>query len=207
MNQIGRNKRQRLTEGEQKDGQSDVDVRLSGGLRGLLGGRRYVKAEDLTREILLEYAKRQGAVVVTEVNLLSVIIQTMGGTELEVKLEESQNTVKWLKLAIQDEQGISTFTQQLFLVSKGGDNNAACASGGAGAKQEPLKDDALMTDLGIVALCVDFSAALNEWDCSHTTTEVAAVCFMVRFCYKRDRGPGRQNELVTVPLMCSYVFH
>jgi hypothetical protein len=42
----------------------------------------------------------------------------MGGTELEVKLEESQNTVEWLKLAIQDEQGISTFTQQLFLVSK-----------------------------------------------------------------------------------------
>jgi hypothetical protein len=28
-------------------------------------------------------------------------------------------------ITIQDEQGISTFTQQLFLVSKGGDNNAA----------------------------------------------------------------------------------
>jgi hypothetical protein len=68
----------------------------------------YVKAKDLTREVLLEYAKTQGAV--TEVDLLSVTVQTMGGTALEVKLEESQNKAKCLKQAIQDEQGISTFT-------------------------------------------------------------------------------------------------
>ena len=133
-----------------------------------------MKAKDLTREILLEYAKRQGAV--TEVDLLSVTVQNMGGTELKVQLEESQNTVKWLKLAIQDEQGISTFTQQLFLVSKGGDDKAA--SGGAGAKQEPLKDDALVSDSSIVALCVDFSAALNEWDSSSPLISVSiALCF------------------------------
>ena len=103
----------------------------------------------------------------TEVDLISLAVQTMGGAELEVKLEESQNTVKWLKLAIQDEQGISSFTQQLFLVSKKSDDNAAGgASGGAGAKQEPMKDDALVSDSSIVALCVDFSAALNEWDSS-----------------------------------------
>jgi hypothetical protein len=151
---------------------------LNGELRGLLGGRKYVKAEDLTREILLEYAKRQGAV--TEVELLSVTVQTMGGTELKVKLEESQNTVSWLKLAIQDEQGISRFTQQLFLVAKGGDNNAAGASGGAGAKQEPLKDDVLISDLSIVALCVDFSAALNEWDSSSPLISVS-IAFCVSF--------------------------
>jgi hypothetical protein len=45
----------------------EVDVRLSGELRGLFGGRKYAKAQDLTREILLEYATRQGAV--TEVDL------------------------------------------------------------------------------------------------------------------------------------------
>ena len=119
-------KRQRLDdedEDEKTDGPTEVDVRLNDELRGLLGGRKYVKAKDLTREILLEYAKRQGAVTV--VDLLSVTVQTMGGTELEVNFDESQNTVEWLKLAIQDEQGISTFTQQLFLVSKkSGDNNA-----------------------------------------------------------------------------------
>jgi hypothetical protein len=43
----------------QKDDSLDLDVRLSGELRGLIGGRKYVKAKDLTRWILLEYAKRQ----------------------------------------------------------------------------------------------------------------------------------------------------
>ena len=57
-------KRQRLDDDEEgkTDDRSEVDVRLSGDLRGLPGGRKYVKAKDLTREILLEYAKRQGAV-------------------------------------------------------------------------------------------------------------------------------------------------
>jgi hypothetical protein len=140
MDKNGRNniKRQRLEgEGEQTDGQSATDVRLNEQLRGLLGGRKYVRESDLTREILLEYAKRQGAV--TAVDLISVTVQNMGGTELVVKLEEKKNQVKWLKQAIKDEQGISTFTQQLFLVSKSGDGDAG-AGGGAGAKQEPMKD-------------------------------------------------------------------
>jgi hypothetical protein len=77
-----------------------------------------------------------------------------------------------LKLAIQDEQGISTFTQQLFLVSKGGDDNDD-ASGGAKSKQEPMKDDALVSDSSIVALCVDFPAALNEWDSSSPLISVS----------------------------------
>jgi hypothetical protein len=178
-------KRQRLDdddEGGKTDGPTEVDVRLNDELRRLLGGRKYVKAKDLTREILLEYAKRQGAVTV--VDLLSAMVQTMGGTELEVKMEETKNTVKWLKLAIQDEQGISTFTQQLFLVSKKSDvNNAAGASGGAGAKQEPLKDDDLVSDSSIVALClcVDFSAALNEWDSSSPLISVS-IAFCFSFC-------------------------
>jgi hypothetical protein len=103
----------------------------------------------------------------------------MGGTELEVKLEGGKSDVKCLKLAIQDKLGISIFTQQLFLVSKkSGDNNAGGASGGAGAKQEPMKDDALVSDSSIVALCVDFSAALNEWDSSSPLISVRiAFCF------------------------------
>ena len=174
------NKRQRLDEeGGQAGDQPDVDVRLSDELRGLLGGRKYVKAKDLTREALLEYAKRQGAVTV--VDLLSVTVQTMGGTELKVQLEKGKSEVRRLKLAIQDEQGISVFTQQLFLVSKGGDNNTAGASGGAGGKQEPLKDGALVSDSSIVALCVDFSAALNEWDSSSPLISVS-ICFCFSFC-------------------------
>ena len=114
-------------------------------------------------------------------DLLSVTVQNMGGTELKVQLDENQNTVKWLKLAIEDELGISTFTQQLFLVSKKSGDNAADASGGAGAKQEPLKDDVLVSDSSIVALCVDFSAALNEWDSSSPLISVSiSICFS--FC-------------------------
>jgi hypothetical protein len=80
----------------------------------------------------------------------------------------------------QVEQGISTFTQQLFLVSKGGDNNDAGASGGAEVEvaQEPLKDGDLVSDSSIVALCVDFSAALNEWDSSSPLILVSiCLCF------------------------------
>jgi hypothetical protein len=126
----------------------------------VLGCRKYVKTKDLTREVLLEYAKIQGAV--TEVDLLSVTVQTIGGTELEAKLEEVKSEVKRLKLAIQDEQGISAFTQELFLVSKSGDNNAVGASGGAGGKQEPLKDDVLVSDSSIVALRIDFPQLLTS---------------------------------------------
>ena len=61
-----KNKMQRPHEGDQQDDQSEVYVRLSEELRRLLEGRKYAKAKDLTREILLEHAKRQGAV--TEVD-------------------------------------------------------------------------------------------------------------------------------------------
>ena len=86
MNGNGRvnNKRQRLEE-EEPD---TVDVKLSQELRELMGGRTYVKEEELTRAVLLEWAKRQGAV--KEVNLISIItVQTMGGTELGVKLDDT----------------------------------------------------------------------------------------------------------------------
>ena len=179
-NNARNNKRQRLDddEGEKADGPSEIDVRLGEELRGLLGGRKYVKAKDLTREILLEYAKRQGAV--TEVDLLSVTVQTMGGTELKVQLDESQNTVEWLKLAIQDEQGISSFTQQLFFVSKkSGDKDNSEVS--VETKQGPLKDDVVVEDSSILALCVDFTAALNEWDSSSPLITVS-IAFCFSFC-------------------------
>ena len=153
-------------------------MRLGEELKSMTGGRKYAKEQELTREILLEWAKRQGAV--TEVNLLSVSVQTMGGTELGMKLEESRNTVKWLKLAIQDEQGISSFTQQLFLVSKkSGDKDNSEVS--VGAKQDPLKDDVLVGDSSILALCVDFTAALNEWDSSSPLISVS-ISFCFSFC-------------------------
>ena len=77
-----------------------VDVKLSQELRELMGGRTYIKEEELTRTVLLEWAKRQGAV--KEVNLISITVQTMGGTELEVKLDDTANSVSCLKQSIQN---------------------------------------------------------------------------------------------------------
>ena len=74
MNGNGRvNKRQRVEE-EQPD---TVDVKLSQELRELLGGRTYVKEEELTRNVLLEWAKRQDAV--KDVNLISITVQANHG--------------------------------------------------------------------------------------------------------------------------------
>jgi hypothetical protein len=120
--------------------------------------------------MLLEFAKRQGAV--KEVNLISITVQTMGGTETKVTLDDSDNTVMSLKQTILDEQGISSFSQQLFLVSKGDENNNAGAGGGAGAKQEPLGDDYLILVDCCVALCIE-SEVLTAWDCSSPLISVS----------------------------------
>jgi hypothetical protein len=89
-----KNKRQRLHDEEKLE----VDVRLNEELRAVLGGQTYVKAKDLTREILMEYVPKD--------------------------------------------------------------------------------------------------KAPRKWRRFHLDLE-----------YQGNRGPGRQNELATVPLMCSYVFH
>jgi hypothetical protein len=50
-NNARNNKRQRLDDDDEEkaDAPSGIDVRLNEELRGLLGGRKYVKAKDLTR--------------------------------------------------------------------------------------------------------------------------------------------------------------
>ena len=42
------------------------DVRLSGEMQALMKGRKYVKESELTRQVLLEYAKQKGAVKLVE---------------------------------------------------------------------------------------------------------------------------------------------
>ena len=164
------NKRQRV-EGEK---QADVDVKLSKELRELMGGRKYIKEEELTRAVLLEWAKRQGAVKV--VNLVSITVQSMGGTETEVKLEDSDNTVRSLKQNIQDSQGISSFSQQLFLVSKKGSDKAEEI---VEVKQEPMGDGQLLLVDCCVALCID-AEVLTSWDSSSPLISVS-IAFLFFF--------------------------
>ena len=71
----------------------------------------------------------------------------MGGTELEVNLDDTANSVSCLKQSIQDGHGIPSFNQQLFLVSKSGDK----AEANVEAKQEPMSDtELLMADGGLL---------------------------------------------------------
>jgi hypothetical protein len=158
------NKRQRVEE----DKQAEVDVKLSEELRELMGGRKYIKEEELTRALLLEWANRQGAV--KEVNLISIAVQSMGGTETEVKLEDSDNSVRSLKRNIQDSQGISAFSQQLFLVPKG----SGKAEANVEAKQEPMGDDQLIVVDCCVALCID-AEVLTSWDSSSPLISVRSA--------------------------------
>jgi hypothetical protein len=79
----GSNKRQRLAEEKEEQGDT-ADAKLSQELREMMGGRTHVstvyKEEELTRTVLLEWAKKQKQGDVKEVNLISITVQTMGGT-------------------------------------------------------------------------------------------------------------------------------
>ena len=142
-----------------------------------MGGRTYIKEEELTRAVLLEWAKRQGAV--KEVFLISITVQSMGGTKTEVTLEDSDNSVRSLKLAIQDSQGIASFTQQLFLVSKKSSDKAEAS---IEVKQEPMPDNALLLVDCCVALSIDAEDE-NCWDSSSPLITVS-IAFLFSFDFE-----------------------
>jgi hypothetical protein len=92
----------------------------------------------------------------------------MGGNELEVKLDDTANSVSCLKQRIQDGHGISSFSQQLFLVSKSSDK----AEANVESKQEPMRDGELLMGDCCVALCID-AVEENCWDCSSPLLSVS----------------------------------
>ena len=59
------------------------------------------------------------------VTLFTVTVQNFGGSIFDVKMEEKQNSVKQLKLLIQEEQGTPRFSQALFLLPKSGKTEEA----------------------------------------------------------------------------------
>jgi hypothetical protein len=122
--------------------------------------------------VLLEWARRQGAV--KEVNLISN--STMGGTELEVKLDNTSNSVSCLKQSFQNGHGIPAFSQQLFLVPKSGDK----AEANVEAKQEPMADTELLLVGCCVALCIG-TVEKNCWDCSSPLIRVSIALFVFYF--------------------------
>ena len=114
-------KRARVDEEATKE--EDQDVRLCAALRGLLGGSKYVKQSELSREVLLSYAIQKGDVV--PVTLFTVTVEPLAGDIFDVQMEEKQNSVKQLRLLIQQEQGTPLFSQALFLLPKSGKTEEA----------------------------------------------------------------------------------
>ena len=81
------NKRARVDD-EEATLEEDQDVRLCAALRGLLGGSKYVKQSELSREVLLSYAIQKGDVV--PVTLFTVTVGPLAGDIFDVKMEEGQ---------------------------------------------------------------------------------------------------------------------
>ena len=82
-----KNNKRAIVDGEATK-EEDQDVRLCAVLRGLLGGSKYVKQSELSREVLLRYAIQKGDVV--PVTLFTVTVQKFGGSIFDVKMEEKQ---------------------------------------------------------------------------------------------------------------------
>ena len=111
-------KRARLEEEEGGSEEQEVDLRLGKSLSKFMGGRRYCKQSELTHEVLLNYVKSTKEI--TEVELIKVSVQGLCGLTFDVLMDTEQRQVRILKAAIQQEQGITSFSQQLFLLAKSG---------------------------------------------------------------------------------------
>ncbi len=154
-NMSSHSKRRRTDEDSTDEDSGDVDsgtVRLSEGLRAMMGGNKYCKEGELTRSLMLSYLKAKGEI--KQVTLFRVNIETMGGTSFSVPLAEDRNRVKDLRNAIEDQEGTAGWSQQLFLLGKRveGDNE----------NQMPLDDAEVIEGECSVALCVDTTTL--RWD-------------------------------------------
>jgi len=136
-------KRARVDEEATKE--EDQDVRLCAALRGLLGGSKYVKQSELSREVLLSYAIQKGDVV--PVTLFTVTVEPLAGDIFDVKMEEKQNSVRQLRLLIQQEQGTPRFLQTLFLLPKSGKTEEA--------SEFPMADEQLIAESCRIVLCIN----------------------------------------------------
>ena len=114
----------------------------------MLGGSKYVKQSELSREVLLSYVIQKGDVV--PVTLFTVTVEPLAGDIFDVQMEEKQNSVKQLRLLIQQEQGTPRFSQALFLLPKSGKTEEA--------SEFPMTDEQLLEGKCSVVLCVQAPA-------------------------------------------------
>ena len=156
---------------EEATKEEDQDVRLCAGLRGLLGGSKYVKQSELSREVLLSYAIQKGDVV--PVTLFTVTVEPLAGDIFDVKMEEKQNSVKQLRLLIQQEQGTPLFSQASFLLPKSGKTEEA--------SEFPMTDGQSIEGSCSVVLCIDTQ---------HGESLHCCVIYLILFVFAFQPGSG-----------------
>jgi len=93
--------------------EGELDVRLSDELGLLMGGRKYCKHSELTREVLIDFMKSKGDV--SDVSVIEISIQTLSGCHFSVAIDSEHNQVTFLKRQI--EKAEDTLEQQLFKLS------------------------------------------------------------------------------------------
>ena len=102
--------------------------------------------------MLLAYLKDRGEI--TEVQLMKVSVQEMGGRTFGVTLDGAASKVKDLKAVVADQEGFARWSQQLFRFGAGG--------GSEGASAAPLDDSVMVCDEDQFALCVDGEGAMES---------------------------------------------
>ena len=126
------------------------DVRLGEGLRAAMGGRRFCKEGELTRDVLLSYLKAEGQVM--EVELMEVVVQAADGTQLQLTMER-RSRVREVKAGIERVWGMPRHRQDLFIL----DDNSEESCGAC----DPLPGDTEVSGgYPFVLLCARES---GEW--------------------------------------------
>ena len=146
----GKNKRRRTEEEEDEQdppAAPHLIVKLPEGMRAAMGGRKYCKEEELTREVMLQYLKAKEEI--KEVSLVDVTVQTMTGHSFGIVLEAGAGAqVHVLKDEIKQAEGIPVKRQDLFVLSVEGEQVRQ-------GSEVPLADDFVIEADCTVALCVD----------------------------------------------------
>jgi hypothetical protein len=120
-----------------------------------MGGAKLCRKEELTRAVLLEFLKLQGAIEEVK-GLVEVAVQTMAGASFGMMLEEeggSSSNFRDLKAEIEEAEGALRHRQELFMLVEGAEDGS----------EEPLSDDFEIESACTVALCMKPEEEW-EWD-------------------------------------------
>ena len=96
------------------------------------------------------------------VTLFTVTVQPLAGDIFDVKMEDTQNSVKQLRLLLQQEQGTPLFSQTLFLLPKSGKTEEA--------SEFPMTDGQLLEGECSVVLCVQTAPSI-KWQMGEMVKE------------------------------------